>query len=215
MCCSDGCRNVCVMPLLTSCERARVETVKRAKALELSENDIVLPNCDPTGDFEPIQCNPITGDCFCVDQTGFEIAGTRARSLDLVNCTNPKPCAGMLCRMLCPYEFELDDDGCPLCQCRDPCRGIKCPGSQTCQLEEVSCAKEPCPPIPTCKQARTLDSVCPMGLPLTMPGSNRPYLCGIEEGKPKCPHFFSCIVQSGNYNTTFLGFLYFVNSFIR
>ena len=156
--------------LLAACERARVETVKRAKALELNENDIALPNCDSTGDFEPIQCNPITGDCFCVDQTGFEIAGTRARSLDLVNCTSkcstlfswwtlingfqpsadPKPCAGMLCRMLCPYEFELDEDGCPLCQCRDPCRGIKCPGSQTCQLEEVSCAKEPCPPIPTC-----------------------------------------------------------------
>jgi len=62
----------------------------------------------------------------------------------------PKPCAGLLCRMLCPYDFELDEEGCPLCQCRDPCRGIKCPGSETCQLEEVPCLKEPCPPVPTC-----------------------------------------------------------------
>ena len=69
----------------------------------------------------------------------------------LVKLTEPKPCAGLLCRMLCPYGFELDEEGCPLCQCRDPCRGIKCPGSLTCQLDEVACLKEPCPPIPTCK----------------------------------------------------------------
>ncbi|XP_045033793.1 LOW QUALITY PROTEIN: uncharacterized protein LOC116929499 [Daphnia magna] len=196
-CCSDGCRRVCVMPLLTSCERQRVETVKRARALQLSSNDISLPHCDPIGDYEPVQCDPLTGNCFCVDESGFELAGTRARSLELVNCTNPKPCAGLLCRMLCPYEFELDSEGCPLCQCRDPCRGVKCPGSQTCQLEEMPCAKEPCPPVPTCKQARSAEDLCPTGVPLTMPSGDRPFLCGLQVGQPQCPQLFDCIVQPG------------------
>ena len=175
-----------------------METVKRARALQLPDNDINLPACDPvTADFEPVQCDPLTGNCFCVDESGFELAGTRARSLDLVNCSNPKPCAGLLCRMLCPYEFELDDEGCPKCLCRDPCRGIRCPGSQTCQLEELPCAKEPCPPVPTCKQARSLESLCPAGIPLVMPGSDRSFLCGVGPGQPQCPNLFDCVVQPG------------------
>jgi len=89
----------------------------------------------------------------------------------------------------------LDEEGCPLCQCRDPCRGIKCPGSETCQLEEVACLKEPCPPVPTCKQARSISSLCPTGVPMTMPATERPYLCGNQEGQPKCPNLFNCVVQ--------------------
>ncbi len=65
-----------------------METVKRARALQMTDNDISLPNCDPIGDYEPVQCDPLTGNCFCVDESGFELAGTRARSLELVNCTS-------------------------------------------------------------------------------------------------------------------------------
>jgi len=198
ICCSDGCRKLCILPVLTSCERQKVETMKRARALQVDENSVSVPKCDQTGDYETIQCDPVTGYCYCVDESGFELGGTRARSLELVNCTKPKPCAGLLCRMLCPYDFELDEEGCPLCQCRDPCRGIKCPGSETCQLEEVACLKEPCPPVPTCKQARSISSLCPTGVPMTMPATERPYLCGNQEGQPKCPNLFNCVVQPGN-----------------
>lgn len=65
-----------------------METVKRARALQMTDNDISLPSCDPIGDYEPVQCDPLTGNCFCVDESGFELAGTRARSLQLVNCTS-------------------------------------------------------------------------------------------------------------------------------
>lgn len=65
-----------------------METVKRGRALQLADNDINLPACSPLGDFEPVQCDPLSGNCFCVDESGFELAGTRARSLELVNCTS-------------------------------------------------------------------------------------------------------------------------------
>lgn len=68
-----------------------METLKRARALHMSGNEISLPNCDRIGDYEPVQCDPLTGNCFCVDESGFEMAGTRARSLDLVNCTSKSP----------------------------------------------------------------------------------------------------------------------------
>ena len=66
-----------------------METVKRARALQVPDNEITLPVCDPVaGHFEPVQCDPLTGNCFCVDESGFELAGTRARSIQLVNCTS-------------------------------------------------------------------------------------------------------------------------------
>lgn len=54
----------------------------------MDENEMSLPSCDNSGDYEPVQCDPATGNCFCVDESGFEVAGTRARSLESVNCTS-------------------------------------------------------------------------------------------------------------------------------
>lgn len=65
--------------------------------------------------------------------------------------TDPKPCAAHTCRMLCPHGFALDDDGCPRCQCHDPCSEIECPSALRCELEDVTCFKQPCPPIPRCE----------------------------------------------------------------
>lgn len=65
--------------------------------------------------------------------------------------TDPKPCATHTCRMLCPHGFALDDDGCPRCQCYDPCSDTVCPSALRCELEDVTCFKQPCPPIPRCE----------------------------------------------------------------
>ncbi|KAK4325643.1 hypothetical protein Pmani_003736 [Petrolisthes manimaculis] len=74
--------------------------------------------------------------------------------------------------MLCPYEFELDEEGCPLCQCRDPCKGRGLPrGSLSCTLEETHCDSEPCPPMPTCKQPRSLSMPPPL------------YRCHVAQGR--------------------------------
>ena len=82
-----------------------METVKRARALQLEDNDIALPSCDPVGDYEPVQCDPLTGNCFCVDESGFELAGTRARSLNLVNCTGKL--SSPLISFVFPYNLRF------------------------------------------------------------------------------------------------------------
>ncbi|XP_037073355.1 uncharacterized protein LOC119094399 [Pollicipes pollicipes] len=106
-------------------------------------------------------------------------------------------CASVNCRMLCPYSFKLDERGCPLCQCWDPCQDVQCPGQLSCQLEEMPCANEPCPPVPTCKQPRSLETLCLAGRPLTFAEGNRPFLCGTDSGKPQCPPLHECNVPSG------------------
>lgn len=47
-----------------------------------------MPRCSKNGTFERIQCNnEILSSCWCVDDQGFEIPGTRAPAAGLVNCT--------------------------------------------------------------------------------------------------------------------------------
>lgn len=161
-----------------------------------------IPKCSRTGEFEPIQCsNEINGtECWCVDEYGVEIAGSRQDDESKVKCDNADlSCGASSCRMYCPAGFARDArSGCPVCQCRDPCEGVECPGGLACQPQEVQCADEPCPPIPTCKKARSLSDLCPAGLPLTIADTMRPFLCGHEPGKPSCPPLYKCLVQSGN-----------------
>ncbi|PNF36509.1 Amyloid beta A4 protein [Cryptotermes secundus] len=197
-CCATGCGPVCVKPLYTGCEQLQREAYRRARSLGLEGSKIRIPACNKEGDFNPIQCDSATSKCWCVDQEGFEVPGTRAATQDLVNCTDPKPCAAHTCRMFCPHGFALGDDGCPRCQCHDPCSDIKCPGALSCELENVACLKQPCPPIPRCKRARSLQNVCPVGEPLKITDSQRPFLCGTSPGKPRCPPLFECLVETGN-----------------
>ncbi|XP_075983106.1 uncharacterized protein LOC142981232 isoform X2 [Anticarsia gemmatalis] len=208
ICCSSSCGRACVDPLYTGCENLKLssERISRALAAENSRGgrgklpSMRSPRCKTAdGEFEEIQCdNEIVSSCWCVDAAGFEVPGTRAPAAGLVNCTRVAPCAAHTCRMLCPLGFELDSKGCPLCKCRDPCSGVTCPGQLSCQLEEVPCLKPPCPPVPTCKRGRSLQNICPVGEPLLISETSRPFLCGTDPGKPNCPPLYRCLVESGN-----------------
>ncbi|VEN35788.1 unnamed protein product [Callosobruchus maculatus] len=201
ICCTSPCGKICTKQLFTGCQTLRMAAARRAKAF--SDDDkakkVRMPRCSKTGSFEPIQCdNEIASTCWCVDEAGFEKPGTRAPAAALVNCTAPKPCADHTCRMFCPYGFSVDKEGCPLCKCRDPCDDVHCPGTLQCHLEELACADPPCPPVPTCKKGRSLENVCPIGEPLRISDTVRPFLCGNEASKPQCPPLYQCLVQKGN-----------------
>ncbi|RZC34044.1 Thyroglobulin 1 domain containing protein, partial [Asbolus verrucosus] len=61
---------------------------RRAKALGVEAKSVRMPRCSKSGGFEPVQCdNEIISSCWCVDEAGFELPGTRAPAAALVNCT--------------------------------------------------------------------------------------------------------------------------------
>ncbi|XP_055903393.1 uncharacterized protein LOC129939416 isoform X2 [Eupeodes corollae] len=188
-------------PELTSCQHLQKAETRRARALSPLNKTVRVPRCTKLGEFEPIQCtnDELGTNCWCVDEYGFEIPGTRNQTRQSVQCAEPKNCSVSNCRMFCESGFERDArSGCSVCRCRNPCDGLECPNGEVCQIQEVKCKNEPCPPIPTCKKGRSIENYCPAGFPLSIEGSVRPFLCGLEPGKPVCPPMYKCIVESGN-----------------
>lgn len=53
-----------------------------------------------------------------------------------------KPCKEKKTR--CVYGFEKGKDGCPTCNCANPCQEIECADGLKCHLIQIDCIKTPC-----------------------------------------------------------------------
>lgn len=58
---------------LTFCELQR--------AINSARSEEFIPDCKANGEFEEVQCNQITGECWCVDTGGTEILDSRTIGL--------------------------------------------------------------------------------------------------------------------------------------
>lgn len=57
---------------LSTCQK------KHKEALQLPATPLrLIPSCKRDGRFEEIQCLPVSSECWCVDESGKEIIGTR------------------------------------------------------------------------------------------------------------------------------------------
>uniref|UniRef100_A0A8C1WGC4 Thyroglobulin n=1 Tax=Cyprinus carpio TaxID=7962 RepID=A0A8C1WGC4_CYPCA len=92
---------------LTSCQ------LQRQQALQ-TEGITLVPSCLDSGEFEPVQCDASRGQCWCVDQEGMEIYGTRQNG-KLSKCECPGTCEVRQRRLLHgigePSPPQCSDDG--------------------------------------------------------------------------------------------------------
>ncbi|XP_042628676.1 thyroglobulin isoform X1 [Cyprinus carpio] len=98
-------QNASTVYCLTSCQ------LQRQQALQ-TEGITLVPSCLDSGEFEPVQCDASRGQCWCVDQEGMEIYGTRQNG-KLSKC--PGTCEVRQRRLLHgigePSPPQCSDDG--------------------------------------------------------------------------------------------------------
>ncbi|VDN03811.1 unnamed protein product [Thelazia callipaeda] len=162
-CCDNGCGRVCTPPeKATDCIHL-LSAISRLPNKTLAKG--YIPKCKVNGEFESIQCDDIY--CWCVNQKGVEIIGTKTlKKIALPNCLQKTNCSTKLCSKFCQFGYKTDEAGCPLskCDCKDNCEEVKCTGSiDICQMVEPECAQPPCQPVPRC-----LLNPCPKGIPMSL-----------------------------------------------
>uniref|UniRef100_A0A158R3Z3 WAP domain-containing protein n=1 Tax=Syphacia muris TaxID=451379 RepID=A0A158R3Z3_9BILA len=153
-CCSIGCSSLCTYPTKTT---ACIHDVITHEVYKVGR----LPKCDAAGNYEQQQCDSYG--CFCVNvNTGKLVPFSRQHAEAASACSEtPKYlCRQFKCTKNCSYGFEVDEDGCELCDCKNPCRNVECSNNELCIMLPVQCyQKNHCPPQPRC-----VPNICPTGI---------------------------------------------------
>ncbi|KAG6439269.1 hypothetical protein O3G_MSEX000630, partial [Manduca sexta] len=116
------------------------------------------------------------------------VPGTRTTN-STPNCDAPHKCPNPGCNdvIVCSHGQELDDKGCPTCDCRDPCAEAKCKPDETCELVPLDCEGDMCPPLARCAPSPQ----CPGGVdPLQAPDDSGALICGPSAAA--CPSTHAC-----------------------
>lgn len=145
-----------------------------------------VPQCDgPGGSFSTRQCSRNGLVCWCVDpKNGNKIKGTMGAA-QMVNCDGVENMIGRsggrsvdgsqglcdhnICAAVCEYGFKSDHNGCPTCECSEPCEGFLCPSGSHCEVaKDPSCASFSglCSSEPVCKPDLVYSNPCELGTPL-------------------------------------------------
>lgn len=77
-----------VLPSLSKCLRERNQAMQHALSKDLIMLGVFVPKCEPDGSFAQVQCLNTSRYCWCVDNNGKEIQGTRVR-LTQPKCPSP------------------------------------------------------------------------------------------------------------------------------
>jgi len=102
------CGSRCITTELTGCEHLARAAMRRSRALGATGPPQFTPRCDNvTGEFEKVQCDSKKNICWCVDEIGKEIVGSRVFDKLLTDCNNLRNCPAFNCRMFCPHGFEV------------------------------------------------------------------------------------------------------------
>lgn len=190
-CCSNGCGTQCVEPeLKTACQHLQSLQMHQSIELGVPAKDKYIAQCNEDGGFKTVQCGP-SNMCWCVDEYGKEKSGTRTTA-GRPNCEiMARSDCGVVSCPPCEHGYDIDENGCKTCQCKEPCNDISCPRGEKCELIKVECTDQQFCSLPICTPIR--DSVCMEGLPFKIEG--RELMCGPDNDLDSCPSTHTCQID--------------------
>ncbi|KAL4715071.1 hypothetical protein ACJJTC_015005 [Scirpophaga incertulas] len=138
-----------------------------------------VPQCGSDGNFQAKQCSRNGLVCWCVDSEGKQAprvhgprrrrCGARRRRWPRGPCARSlAACSRALCAGVCEYGYKAGSDGCPTCECDDPCAGFPCPENEECvRVKDADCSGELCTGYPVCRPKVSYENPCEVGVPAT------------------------------------------------
>ncbi|RVE44599.1 hypothetical protein evm_010737 [Chilo suppressalis] len=198
-CCDGGeCGRHCTLPHnVTMCTQQKM----LAELLVVSEREGkgYVPQCASDGSFQSRQCSRNGLVCWCVDSEGNKLRGSMGPSPGVHCSPSPRParsgarslttCSRALCAGVCEYGYKTGADGCPTCECDDPCAGFPCPEGEECvRVRDAECSGELCTGYPVCRPKVSYENPCEVGVPAT-DEEGSVIGCGAD---PDCPGGHSC-----------------------